>query len=485
MLLRFYCLAPLLFYAFFFLQGCAVNPVTGKQELMLLSEDAEFQLGQETDRSVIQQYGLYDDEQWQSYLQKMGQSLGRISHRPHLNWKFKVMDSEVVNAFAAPGGYIYVTRGLLAAINDEAELAGVLGHEIGHVTARHSAQRYSNMMLANLGLNLGQGLLGDYGDLLGPMIEAGASLLFLKFSRDDEREADALGVEYATRGGYDASRMATFFDTLEKQPKTHGQESSRLPEFLSTHPSPVNRKETVDQLAKDWRSKLAISKQSINRKAYLNMVDGLTYGKDPRKGYLSDNWFYFPQYQVKLPVPDSWKIEQEGQNLQISHPQNEAVILVGVRPNSDSDNVIAAFLKKTSAQVVDHNMSTKGDLSLKTLLSILGQAAQRTVILSSFYQKGPDVFVFHGISSEQNFSTWKNTLQLPSSGFTKILDKEKLNPKPNRIVVRAPTTTVSLDAFLAANGVEREFWDTIAWINSRLLTDQVAAGETIKIIVKR
>ena len=198
--------------------GCAVNPVTGQQQLMLLSEQDEFRLGSQTDQSVIEQYGIYEDAGLQNYLLEKGLTIARISHRPGLDWQFKVMDSPVVNAFAAPGGYVYVTRGLLAAVNNEAELAGVLGHEIGHVTARHSAQQYSKMMLANIGLSLGQEFMGGYGDMLGPIMEAGAGLLFLKFSRDDEREADALGVEYASRSGYDAARMADFFITLQNQP---------------------------------------------------------------------------------------------------------------------------------------------------------------------------------------------------------------------------------------------------------------------------
>ena len=265
------------------LSGCAVNPVTGQQQFMLLNEQDEAMLGAKTDKEVVAQYGVYDDLRLQGYLQNMGRSMGQLSHRPDLDWRFKVMDTPVVNAFAAPGGYIYVTRGLLAAVNNEAELAGVLGHEIGHVTARHSAQKYSNMMLANLGLSLGQGVLGSYCDLLGPMLETGAGLLFLKFSRDDEREADALGVEYASRAGYDAGRMADFFITLERQSSMGGQDAGRLPEFFSTHPSPVNREANVRSMARDWQGRSPGRNFLVNRSLFLDQVDGLVYGEDPRK----------------------------------------------------------------------------------------------------------------------------------------------------------------------------------------------------------
>jgi hypothetical protein len=179
------------------LAGCAVNPVTGEQQIMLLSEHDESQLGRQTDQSVIDQYGLYDDAGLQRYLQTIGQTMGRNSHRPSLDWQFKVMDSPVLNAFAAPGGYIYVTRGLLASINNEAELAGVLGHEIGHVTARHSAQQYSNKMLADLGLGLGKSLLGGYGDLLAPILETGVMMSGnqMPWVSNMQREPDTILIE--------------------------------------------------------------------------------------------------------------------------------------------------------------------------------------------------------------------------------------------------------------------------------------------------
>ena len=299
------CFATLVMVLFSLLvtAGCAVNPVTGQQQLMLLSEQDEYRLGSQTDQAVIDQYGVYHDDGLQNYLQGMGRSIAGISHRPGLAWQFKVMDSPVVNAFAAPGGYVYVTRGLLAAINNEAELAGVLGHEIGHVTARHSAQRYSNMMLANIGLSLGQEFMGGYGDMLGTVLETGAGLLFLKFSRDDEREADALGVEYASRSGYDAGRMADFFTTLRTQPSANGEQDARLPEFFSTHPSPANRESNVRSMAATWQSRLPGQNFLVNRQPYLKEIDGLVYGEDPRKGFRQGNWYYLPKFGVKIPIP--------------------------------------------------------------------------------------------------------------------------------------------------------------------------------------
>ena len=462
--------------------GCAVNPVTGQQQLMLLSEQDEFTLGNQTDQAVTDQYGVYLDDGLQNYLQKMGRSMAGISHRPGLPWQFKVMDSPVVNAFAAPGGYIYVTRGLLAAINNEAELAGILGHEIGHVTARHSAQRYSNMMLANIGLSLGQEFMGGYGDMLGTVLETGAGLLFLKFSRDDEREADALGVEYASRSGYDAGRMADFFITLRTQPSGNGKQSARLPEFFSTHPSPANRESNVRAMAASWQSKLPGQNFRINRQTYLQEIDGLVYGEDPRKGFHEGNWYYLPQYRVKIPIPAQWKFEQEGNNLQLSHPDRKAVCIVGIRPDSQSSQVVAGFLKTTGATIHRDRIVSNNGMSARMLLSSINDGDRRAVIVSHFYQQGPHVFAFHAMTSAAEFASLQELIQSPAKGFSVMTDRAKLNRQPQRIVIKPVGRSTTLEAFLRAQKVDGDLWPQIAWLNGRQLSTVLATGEQVKVI---
>ena len=167
--------------------SCARNPVTGKNEFMLLSENDEIKMGQQADKDVVATYGVYDDKTLAAYITQLGQSMVKISHRPNLTFEFKVMDSPVINAFAVPGGFVYITRGILAYLNNEAELAGVVGHEIGHVTARHSAQKYSEVSLAQIGLGVGSILSEEFAAYSG-LAAQGLGLLFLRFSRDDERQ---------------------------------------------------------------------------------------------------------------------------------------------------------------------------------------------------------------------------------------------------------------------------------------------------------
>lgn len=477
-----FCLLLLLFLIS---TGCAVNPVTGQQQIMLLSELDELRLGEETDKSVVKQYGMYEDAKIQAYLQRMGLDMARQSHRPNLNWQFKVMDSPVVNAFAAPGGYIYVTRGLLAAVNNEAELAGVLGHEIGHVTARHSAQQYSKMQLANLGklgLSLGQDALGGYGDVLGKGLETFSGLLFLKFSRDDERQADAISVEYAAGAGYDPTRISDFFVTLQRQPSADNQAQARLPEFFSTHPNPVNREATVRSLADNKRAQTPGQLLKVNRQPFLRQIDGLVYGEDPRKGYRDGDWYYWPQYQVKLPIPGNWKLVREGDGLQMSHPKKKAVALFNARPDSRIGEVVAEFLKASGAIVQSDRSATYNGIPVRIIFSAIGSGQQRALIVSHFYQQGPNVYVFHGLTGEAEYATMYDVMQRPATGFTAMKDRAKLNRQPQRIVVKKVSRSATMEKTLRSMKINQNLWAKVAWLNGRQLTDLLPAGEEIKVI---
>src|SRR5437867_8470510 len=208
--------------------GCARNPATGKTELMLVSESQEIQMGQQADSQVIQSIGLYPDPAWQSYVSDLGRRLAATSERPNLPWTFRVVDDPAVNAFAIPGGFVYVTRGILSHMTNEAQLATVMGHEIGHVTARHTAHQMSREQVANLGLAIGgiaSSLVAKYAGVASQAL----GVLFLKFSRDNENQADELGVRYSSRGNYDSREMVNVMRMLVK---IEAQSGGRLPEWL-------------------------------------------------------------------------------------------------------------------------------------------------------------------------------------------------------------------------------------------------------------
>ncbi len=278
-------------------ESCSVNPVTGKKEVILMSEAQEISMGKAYDPQVVASFGLYEDEKMQTFINEKGKEMGAISHRPQLNYEFKILDSPVVNAFAVPGGYVYFTRGIMAHFNNEAEFAGVLGHEIGHVTARHSAKQQSNQTLAQLGLIVGVIASKEIAKYAG-LAQESLGLLFLKFGRDDESQSDQLGVEYSTKIGYDAHEMANFFNTLKRM--RAGSDSDPIPTFLSTHPDPTDRYQKVEEAATKWQAGKPQSNFKVNRDQYLRMIDGLIYGEDPRQGYVADNKFFHPGIEIRI-----------------------------------------------------------------------------------------------------------------------------------------------------------------------------------------
>lgn len=463
------------------LAGCAVNPVTGRSELMLVSEQDEQRLGLQARQAVTEEYGVYDDPALQAYIQGIGLPMARLSHRPTLDWHFQVMDSPVVNAFAAPGGYIFVTRGLLAAVSDEAELAGVLAHEIGHVTARHSARNYSQSLLAGFGLQLGTALAGSYGSALGPLLEAGTGLLFLKYSRDDERQADALGVEYASRGGYDTNRMADFFTTLQRQETLEGERSGGLPEWFSTHPSPVDREASVRAQTAQWRGRLPGQTFRVNRDTYLNRIDGMVYGDDPRDGFREGEWFYLPRRQVQFRIPPQWSFAREGSQAQMVHPQKAGVILFGVQPGT-IDQAVRGFTAAMKANVRQSSERAVNGFKARELVSQVSDGRQQALLVSYFIQKENEVYMFHGLSDEAGFARLTATLTLPAQSFARLTDPARLNRQPQRIAVRQIARATTLEAALQENQVDRALWPRIAWMNEMRLSDRLEPGRRIKIV---
>ncbi|MDD4756287.1 MAG: M48 family metallopeptidase, partial [Prolixibacteraceae bacterium] len=260
--------------------SCAVNPVTGKKQLMLMSEAQEVELGTQYDPQVISTFGEYQDQELLSFVQGVTAEMGTISHRPKLEYHIKILDSPVVNAFAVPGGYIYLTRGILAQLNNEAELIGVIGHEMGHITARHSASQQTKQQLGTL-LLIGGMIASEKFAQMADYAFQGMQLLFLKFSRDDERQADQLGAEYSSRIGYDAHKMADFFQVLNKMNLSESE--GGVPTFLSTHPDPGDRYNSVNRYASEWQQELSFSNWKVNADSYLKLIDGVVYGEDPRQ----------------------------------------------------------------------------------------------------------------------------------------------------------------------------------------------------------
>ncbi|HMC21262.1 MAG TPA: M48 family metalloprotease, partial [Thermoanaerobaculia bacterium] len=209
--------------ALLLLASCATNPVTHKREFNIVSESQEIQIGQQSHEEVIRQFGVYNEKpELNRLVDSIGQRIASTSDRPHLPWHFTIIDTPMVNAMALPGGYIYITRGMLERINAEDELAGVLGHEITHVTARHAAAQMSRAQLAQFGMVLGAVIAGpEATQTYGQLAEIGLSLLFQRYSRGQESQADLVGTEYVTRANYNpvgVERMLIGLKRMDKHP---------------------------------------------------------------------------------------------------------------------------------------------------------------------------------------------------------------------------------------------------------------------------
>ncbi len=474
-------LALLLFIALH-LQSCATNPVTGKNQLMLLSKGQEIALGQQSDPEIVAAFGRYDNETIQQFINDKGQEMARISHQPNLKYEFKVLDSPVINAFALPGGYVYFTRGILAHFNNEAEFAGVLGHEIGHITARHSAQQYSQQILAQAGLMAGIILSKDFRQYAG-LAQQGLGLLFLKFGRDHESESDRLGVEYSTKIGYDAHQMADFFSTLKRLGDKSGQS---IPTFLSTHPDPADRHAKVDQLASQWQQKVSGSQFEVKRNEYLRMIDGLTYGEDPRQGYVEGNTFYHPELKFQYPVPSGWQVNNMPSQVQMAPEDGKALILLSLASGNDPSRAADSMLQQYQlTQLSRQNESVNGLRAVSVLAEQANQETQQVVsILAYLIEYEGRVYQFLGMSYKQDFNAYTGRFRQTMEGFRKLTDASKINVKPEYIRIQRIDNDTNLRSALQAAGVPASRHEELAILNGMELNAQLSPGTLIKVVEK-
>ena len=459
---------------------CAVNPVTGKRQLILLSRADEIALGAQTDEEIVKMYGIYEDTGLNDYINAVGKRLVPHTHQPDLPYSFKILDTDVVNAFAVPGGYVYLTRGILAYINNEAEVAGIMGHELGHVNARHTAQMMSQAQLAQLGLQLGSAISETFARFAG-FAGFGVQLLFLRFSRDHEREADNLGVEYASKTGYDTNAMASFFETLERM---HPSEGGGIPDWFSTHPDPQDRIRAVRTKTAEWQNKLGLQSYILDKTDYIKQLDGLVFGPDPRQGYTADQTFYHPGMKFQFPLPPDWQVNNLPSQVQMISPDQKGVILFTMLPASSLDEAITQFSDNTSATVLKREPgNTHGYQSILLHSEIAGEQPLR--LLSNFIQFDQTIFAFHGFAGPADFESFAAPAFQPTlAGFRKLTDPVKINVKPARIRIQTVRTAATLAGYLSQNKIPSEQQGNIAIMNGMQLNERLNPGSQIKIIIQ-
>ena len=432
---------PLLVVATLVSTGCATNPVTGDRQLSLISESQEIEMGRQAAAEVAQSIGLVENQALQDYVQRVGASLARDSERPNLPWTFRVVDDPTPNAFALPGGYIFLTRGLLGLMRSEAEMAGVLGHEIGHVTAKHSVTMLSRAQLAQLGLGIGS-ILSPTVARLGDLAGAGLQLLFLKYGRDAERQADDLALKYALADNYDVSQIPNVFASLARVGEASGR--SPLPTWLSTHPYPEERIERMQQALARLDRPLSSTNQGVE--PYMSRINGMVYGENPRAGYFNGSLFLHPDLRFRWQLPQGWKTQNTAQAVLGGSPQEDALLQLTLAQGTPTDVANRFFGQQgiSSSQV--------RRTSINGLDAVTGyfqaQTQQGTITgVAGFISHENRTYQILGYAPSNRFGAYDQVLAQSITSFARLSDPQALNVQPNRIATMRTTQAMTLAEF--------------------------------------
>ena len=470
--------------------ACATNPVTGKRQMSLLSEAEEIAIGQQHDAEIRREMGVYDDPELQRYVNQIGQELARVSHRPNLPWTFTIVDSPAINAFALPGGYIYLTRGILAYLDDEAELAGVLGHEIGHVTARHAAQAYTRQAQVGIGL----AILSIFVPATAPFADlssAGLSVLFLRHGREAELEADRLGVEYGSGVGYDPAGVPRFLATLARIDKL----SERgVPNWLSTHPDPGSRVTKAEPVAGKFASESA---KALNRDQYLERINGLVFGDKPEDGVVRGNEFLHPLLRIGVTFPEGWELtntesavlahEPGTQHFMVLQEVEQPRLLrqgVGGQVGSIGDAAVAA-MKNAGYTAVDGRVDRiNGHEAHIGLYRGKAKDVGQVLMRAAHVAIGRQLYVVAGFAPEKEFELVDRDVLPAVQTFRQLSAAEASAIRPNRLSFHVVRTGDSWQSIAARQGKSFVNAATLAIMNDRDVNVQPQPGDRVKIVVE-
>lgn len=465
-------------------EGCSTNPATGKRQISFVSTGQEAAMGRESDPAVIAEYGLYGDSTVQHYVDSVGQHIASVSHLPTLGWHFRVLDTPVVNAFAIPGGYIYITRGIMAYLNSEAQLAGVLGHECGHVTARHSAQQITRSQIAGVGLLAGAVFVGALRPYTG-LAQQGLGLLFLKYSRDNETQADELGVGYATKADYDPRVIPETYSMLKRVGERQG---AQLPGFLSTHPDPGDREIRTSQLA---QAAMAGGRRDLRIDAprYRGHIEGIVYGDDPRAGYFVANRFYHPDLGIEMIFPDGWKTLNQPSSVVASNPSAGGLMELTLQNSKDSTATPDQFVRSLLDEKKLSDASGRAE-NFRDFPAWIGQVlAQgegggRQALIAGFVRIRPGQFLQVLGQSRTVGDAASEQILASIRSIATLRDPDKRDVTADRVHVVVTDHDATFTDLVSRMGPQTLSLEETAILNNMRATATIPAGTPIKIVRK-
>lgn len=461
--------------------SCARNPVTGGRQLALISEGQEIAIGRESHPEIGAEFGIVEDQALQSYVSGIGLEIARVSHRPDLPWTFTVLDSPVVNAFALPGGFIYLTRGILAHMNNEAEMAAVLGHEIGHVTARHSVTQISQQQLLGLGLGLGS-IFSPTFRRLSSLAETGLAIMMLKYSRDHERQADQLGIQYMAQAGYDPSQMSRFFQLFVGM---NASEGDAIPNWLSSHPAPPARLEATAAAAGKIRRENPGRRYKINADPLMAHIDGMVFGENPREGFVEKNRFLHPDQRFQLDFPRGWAVRNTRSSVTFAAPGEKAVLQLTLVPPNEAQTpeaAGAAVARREGIRLMDGS-----SLRINGKAAYMGRYRAQTdsgiiEILAAFIAYGKNIYRLAGMAPTAAYSSYAQPFESSMRSFRELSDPRILSVQPDRIRIHRAQKGQTLRSIAQAQSHPGITLDELALLN-RLDPDQaLSANAPVKLI---
>jgi predicted Zn-dependent protease len=473
-----------------------VNPATGERQFTSMTPSDEVRIGQQEHPKVLAQFGgAYTEGGVGSYADRIGRDLARVSDQPDLDYTFTVLDSPIVNAFALPGGYVYISRGLLALANNEAEVAGVIGHEIGHVTARHTAQRYDRQMQGALGATVAQiggavlgGILGGEagarvgGELGGQVGTMTAQAYVQGYSREQEFQADELGVRYLDRAGYDPQAMATFLEALAASDELERQLSGRAaatPTWFASHPRTVDRVERAIAAAGAAREG-----GELGRDAFLATLDGTVFGDSPDQGFVRGADFIHPTLRFRFSAPTGFQLQNTSAAVVGGDDSGRAMIFDAAQAQSAD---AATYLQREWVQ--------NQQLSNLERVSVAGRDAAVAIARVSFRNQPAQAmlaaipagdgrvyrFIFLRQGQLTNADVQAFQASLRSFAFLSAAEAAQFKALRIRIVEVGPGDTIdSLAARMAVERGKREWLVLLNGLGNRPLR----AGERVKLVVR-
>ncbi len=457
-----------------FAAACAINPATGNRELMMISESQEIAMGKEYDPQIVSSMGLYPDSAMQRYVAGLGQRLAAQSERPQLPWTFRVIDDPVVNAFAVPGGFIYITRGILAQFNSEAQLVAVIGHEIGHVTARHSVAQMSKEQLAQIGLVVGS-IASERFAQMADMAGAGLGVLFLKYGRDDENQADGLGLRYMKRTSYDVREMPGVYAMLGSLSAASGAE--QIPDWMSTHPTPADRQARIE------RAIANIPAESIGtiveRDAYLRRLEKVVYGENPRAGYFVGQRFNHPDLRFTMTFPEGWVTRNEAQAVRAMSSTKDALIQLTLSQSRTADEAMRAF---TAQEAMQFGSVQRPGVNGFTSSAVTFTAAQEADTLRGtvmFVEHGGAVFQLLAYGPAARWGTQQAAAERTLRSFAVLTDQAALAIQPQRLEIIRLDRASSIDALRRQRNSPLSA-EQLARLNQVAVGDVIATGRLVK-----